>query len=165
MTVAVSGIHPNELCWWTSTSQLHLYPWYYLVLWPGSRQGEWTEEGGGGEAKCISRIVCESVPYILARIVPAFALPFHSHSDQVQSSPALSPAILHHTAWRAWLFIAHLDERWLYYQFSPPHLYISLEEGWENVLFELGSERVKDSVMRCLGYRDQTRAEYRLFSL
>ena len=29
--------------------------------------------------------------------------------------------------------IAYSDERWLYYQFSLPHLYT----GWENVLFEL----------------------------
>ena len=33
-----------------------------------------------------------------------------------------------------WLFIAYSDERWLYYQFSLPHPYISLQEGWENVV-------------------------------
>ena len=35
-----------------------------------------------------------------------------------------------------------LCEGWLYYQFSLPHLYIPLKKGWENVHFELGSERV-----------------------
>ena len=34
------------------------------------------------------------------------------------------------------LFITYSDEGWLYYQFSPAHLYISLLEGWENELFE-----------------------------
>ena len=69
--------------------------------------------------------------------------PFTPESDQFQISPAASPEILHHTVWRTWLFIAYSDERWLYYQFSLPHLYISLYEGWENALLELGSERVK----------------------
>ena len=32
-------------------------------------------------------------------------------------------------------FHTYSDERWLYYQFSLPHLYISLQKGWENVLF------------------------------
>ena len=64
-------------------------------------------------------------------------------SDQFQISPAASPEILHHTVWRTWLFIAYSDERWLYYQFSLPHLYIFSLRGWENVLFELRSERVK----------------------
>ena len=31
--------------------------------------------------------------------------------------------------------------------FSLPHLYISLLKGWENVLFELGSERVNEWAM------------------
>ena len=35
---------------------------------------------------------------------------------------AASPEILHHTVWRTSLFIAHSGERWLYYQFSLPHL-------------------------------------------
>ena len=69
--------------------------------------------------------------------------PFTPKSDQSQISPAASPEILHHTVWRTWLFIAYSDERLLHYQFSLPHPYISLEESWENVLFELGSERVK----------------------
>ena len=32
-----------------------------------------------------------------------------------------------------------------YYQFSLHHLYISLLKGWENVLFQLGSERINVS--------------------
>ena len=67
--------------------------------------------------------------------------PFTPKSDQSPISPVASPEILHHTIWRTWLFIAYSDERWLHYQFSLPNPYISLEEGWENVLFELGSER------------------------
>ena len=35
-------------------------------------------------------------------------------------SPAASPEIWHHTVWRTCLFIAY--EKWLYYQFSSPHL-------------------------------------------
>ena len=45
--------------------------------------------------------------------------------------------------WRTWLFIAYSDERCLCYQFSLPHLYVSPWKGWENVLFELGTERDK----------------------
>ena len=41
-------------------------------------------------------------------------------------SPATSPEILHHTVWRTWLFIAYSDERWSRYQFSLPHLHVSL---------------------------------------
>ena len=62
-----------------------------------------------------------------------------------QYSPcSLTRDIIHHTVWRTWLFIAYSCERWLYYQFSLPHLYnhISLK-GSENVLFELGNERKK----------------------
>ena len=51
---------------------------------------------------------------------------FTPKSDQVQISPVASPVILHHTVWRTWLFIAYSDARWLYYQLSLPHLYISL---------------------------------------
>ena len=47
-----------------------------------------------------------------------------------------------HTVRRTWLFIAYSGERWLYYKFLLPHLYIFSLRGWENVLFELRSERV-----------------------
>ena len=69
--------------------------------------------------------------------------PFNPESDQCQISPAASPEILRHTVWRTWLFIAYSGERWLYYKFLLPHLYIFSLRGWENVLFELRSERVK----------------------
>ena len=52
--------------------------------------------------------------------------PYTPKSDQFQVSPAASPEVLHHTVWRTWLFIAYSAERWLYYQFSLSHLYISL---------------------------------------
>ena len=39
-----------------------------------------------------------------------------NYSDHRQISPAASsPEILHHIVWRAWLFTAYPDERWLYY--------------------------------------------------
>ena len=41
-------------------------------------------------------------------------------------SPALSPETSRHIVWRTWLFITCSDERWLYYKFTLPHLYISL---------------------------------------
>ena len=52
--------------------------------------------------------------------------PFTPKSGQFQNSPAASPEIWRHTVWRTWLFMAYSDERWLYYQFSQPHIYISL---------------------------------------
>ena len=74
--------------------------------------------------------------------------PFTPKSDQCQISPAASPEILHHTVWRTWLFTAYSDERWLHYQFSLPHPYISLQEGWENALFEPGSARVNSRMVQ-----------------
>ena len=63
--------------------------------------------------------------------------------DQHQISPAAPQQILHHKVWRTWLFIAYPDERWLYYQFSLPQLYISLYKiGRMFFFFELGSEGV-----------------------
>ena len=56
----------------------------------------------------------------------SFFYPFTPKSDQCQISPAASPEIEHHTQWRTWLFITYSEERWLYYQFSLPHLYVSL---------------------------------------
>ena len=55
--------------------------------------------------------------------------PFTPKSDQFQISPAASPEISHHTGWRTWFFRAYSDGRWLYYQFSLSHLYISLWLG------------------------------------
>ena len=68
--------------------------------------------------------------------------PFIPKSDQCQISPAASPEISHRTVWRTWLFLAYSDERLLYCLFSLLHLFHFSLKGWENVLCELGSERV-----------------------
>ena len=70
--------------------------------------------------------------------------PFTPESDQCQNSPAASQEIWHHTVWRTWLFIAYSDEKWLYYKFSLHHSYNRFLKGWENTLFELRGERVKE---------------------
>ena len=66
------------------------------------------------------------------------AHPFTPKSDQFQIFPAASPEILHHTVRRTWLFIAYSDERWLYYQFLLPRLYICLIKVWETIPLGLG---------------------------
>ena len=71
--------------------------------------------------------------------------PFIPKSDQYQISPAASPEILHHTVWRTWLFIAYSDARWLYYQLSLPSVIQFSLQGWENAVFELGSESTGQS--------------------
>ena len=68
--------------------------------------------------------------------------PLTPKSDQYQISPAASPEILPRTVWRTWLFIAYSDARWLYYQLSLPSVIKFSLQGWENAVFELGSERV-----------------------
>ena len=72
--------------------------------------------------------------------------PFTPKSDQCQISPAPSPEISHHTVWRTWLLIAYSDGRWLHCRFSLPHSNIFSLKCWENVLFELRSERVNCNV-------------------
>ena len=64
--------------------------------------------------------------------------PFTPKSDQCPISPAASREILHYTVWRTWLFIAYSDERWLYYQFSLPYLYISIGEVRRMYFWNLG---------------------------
>ena len=61
---------------------------------------------------------------------------------QVQISPALWPVILHHIVWRPWLFIAYSEEKLSYYQILIASLTQFFVKGWENVHFELGSERL-----------------------
>ena len=74
--------------------------------------------------------------------------PFTPKSDQFQISPAGSPDILHQTVWRTWLFILLLP-RW---KIALPILTTSLKhfffKGWENLLFERGSGRVKREAFR-----------------
>ena len=78
--------------------------------------------------------------------------PFTPKSDQFQISPAASPAILHDTVWRTWLFIAYSDGKCFRYQsLTTSLIHLSLK-GWENALFELGSERVKPSLIQCCGH-------------
>ena len=74
--------------------------------------------------------------------------PFTPKSGQFQICTAAPPEILHHTVWRIWLSIAYSDERWLYCQFSLPHLYISLWKAGRIILFNLVSERVEDTNAR-----------------
>ena len=74
--------------------------------------------------------------------------PFTPKSDQCQISPAASPEILHHTVWRTWHFIAYLDARWLYYQFSLPHLYVSLRS--ERVNYRELQKRLTKSITHIL---------------
>ena len=76
--------------------------------------------------------------------------------DQYQISPAASPEIWHHTVWRTWLSTAYSDERWLYYQFSLPSVIQFSLQGWESVLFELGTERVNLSGSQKLKTQDIT---------
>ena len=71
--------------------------------------------------------------------------PLTPKSDQYQISPGDSAGILHHTVGRTWLFIAYSDEKRLYYQILIASFVDFSIKGWENVLFELGSERVKSS--------------------
>ena len=69
--------------------------------------------------------------------------PFTPKGDQVQISPVASPVILHHTVWRTWLFIAYSDWKMILVPVLTTSLIHFSWKGWENVLFELGIERVK----------------------
>ena len=68
-----------------------------------------------------------------------------SESDQVQISPVASPVILHHTVWRTWPFIAYSDWKMILVPVLTTSLIHFYWKGWENVLFELGIERVNPS--------------------
>ena len=65
---------------------------------------------------------------------------FTPKSDQCQISPPASPEILHHTVWRTLLFIAY-PHILILPILTTSLIYFSLK-GWENVLFDLGSENV-----------------------
>ena len=69
--------------------------------------------------------------------------PFTPKSDQVQISPVASPVILHATVWRTWLFIAYSDWKMILVPVLTTSLIHFSWKGWENVLFELGIERLK----------------------
>ena len=63
--------------------------------------------------------------------------------DQCQISPGASPEILHQTVWRTLRFIAYSDEAWFMLTILTTSLTHFSLNVWENVLFQLGSERVK----------------------
>ena len=90
----------------------------------------------------IIRAFLSCIYALLSGVYNTLPNPFTPKSNQCQISPAASPEILCHSLGITWLFVAYADKRWLYYQFSLPHLYISLYQVGECV-FELGSERVK----------------------
>ena len=71
--------------------------------------------------------------------------PFTPKSNQfriLHVSPS-SPKILHHRAWRTWLLIAYSDERWLYYRFSLPRLYVFLWKVGRTYFLNLGVKGLK----------------------
>ena len=71
--------------------------------------------------------------------------PFTPKNDQFQISPPASPVILHHIVWRTWFFIAYSNWRMnIVTILSTSIIHFGLK-GWENVLFELGIERVKSA--------------------
>ena len=106
---------------------IHLHFLAGQLVWPLNSIGTF-------ETKCLHIYLCLRNDHFDGNYYPTpqsikttkYINPFIPKSDQFQISPAASPAILHHTVWRTRLFIAYSDERWLYYQFSLPHLYISV---------------------------------------
>ena len=92
---------------------------------------------------------CECSPVLNCSLVPSWksglqALnPFTPKSDQFQISPAASPVIIHHIVWRIQLFIALLRCKIIILPILTTSLIYCSLKGCENVLFELGSERVK----------------------
>ena len=64
--------------------------------------------------------------------------------DQSQISPAASRNITSRTMKNIWLFIAHSDQRWWYFQFSLPNLHVLSWKCWKNVLSYLHFREAKD---------------------
>ena len=65
--------------------------------------------------------------------------PFTPKSEQFQMSPSASPEMLYITSPSMNLtFHSFSDDRWSYYQFSLPHLYISLEKSEKTYFWNLG---------------------------
>ena len=65
--------------------------------------------------------------------------PFTPKSDQFQISPAALQEILHHTVWRTWL--TQMKDDYTANSLTTSPIQFSIK-GWENVIFELESERV-----------------------
>ena len=66
--------------------------------------------------------------------------PVTPKSDQFLMSPTAAPEICHQTVWRTWLFIAYSKMTTLPI-LTTSRIHFSLK-GWEDVLFELGNERL-----------------------
>ena len=88
--------------------------------------------------------------------------PFTPKSDHLQNSPAASAEILHHTVWRTWLFIADSDERWLYYQFSLPHLHINFKRFGRMYFLNLGVKGLTDTYCRAGNEAFHSKSSYQL---
>ena len=80
-----------------------------------------------------------------------------NYSDQCQIFPAASPEILHHTVWRTWLFTAL---RWKMIILAIPTTSYTFQ-GWDIVLFGLGSERLT----RASESRPIKAQKYRLYTI
>ena len=65
---------------------------------------------------------------------------------------AASLEILHHKVWGTWLLIAHSDWKMIIMTILTTLLIHFPIKGWENVLFELGSERVNPGWSEALFY-------------
>ena len=80
------------------------------TLWDG------TQTTPSFETSCTDPISPkENPPQQMECLPPEWPIfnPFTPKSDQCQISPAALPEILHHTVWRACLFITYSHERWL----------------------------------------------------
>ena len=108
-----------------------------------SRRGYWVEMEEGCKSNGREQV---GRVYFLGLGVEAVN-PFTPKSDQVQISPAPSPVILHHTAWRTWLFIAYSDEKRLYNEILIASLIHFSLKGWENVPFERGRVKAATQVI------------------
>ena len=73
---------------------------------------------------------------------PSTVNPFTPKSDQFQISPAGSPEILHHARSKQLRF-SSLTQMKDDYTTNSHYLTYTFLRGWENVLLELGSERVR----------------------
>ena len=134
------GVMTRNLSWrtkWTTGTVLGCVSFFSFNILPCICTTGRTRSWGFESSRQSRRILAN---YALSE--PGTDTTHEPKSDQFQFSPTASPEISHHTVWRTWLFIAYPDERWIYYQSSLPHLHISFQRWWDNVLFELRSERV-----------------------
>ena len=128
-----------SVCSHSSTEHLGALLWqFYRKNWAASNEWPWI--------KLRFAMHCSNSGQTRAFGQSAVAIAFNPltpKSDQVQISPVASPVILHHTVWRTWLFIAYSDWKMIIVPVLTTSLIHFSWKGWENVLFELGIERVK----------------------